>query len=86
MHHRRVLCPHLFRNAVNIGLPILTCPDAAAIDDGAELEVDLTSGLIHDRTADRDYQAEPLPGFVLKIVDAGGIVPFLQHHDIEELK
>jgi 3-isopropylmalate/(R)-2-methylmalate dehydratase small subunit len=75
-----------FRNAVNIGLPIFTCPNAAAIEDTAELEVDLASGLIRDRTAGRDYQAQPLPGFVLKIVEAGGIVPFLQQHDIESLE
>ncbi len=75
-----------FRNAVNIGLPILTCPEATAIEDGSELEVDLASGLIHDRTAGRDYQAQPLPGFVLAIVEAGGIVPYLQEHDIESLE
>ena len=75
-----------FRNAVNIGLPILTCPEATAIEDGSELEVDLASGLIHDRTAGRNYQAQPLPGFVLAIVEAGGIVPYLQEHDIESLE
>lgn len=75
-----------FRNAVNIGLPILICPDADAVDDGAELEVDLASGLIRDRTAGRDYQAQPLPGIVLKIVEAGGIVAYLQHHEIEALE
>ena len=71
---------------MNIGLPILTCPEATAIEDGSELEVDLASGLIHDRTAGRDYQAQPLPGFVLAIVEAGGIVPYLQEHDIESLE
>jgi 3-isopropylmalate/(R)-2-methylmalate dehydratase small subunit len=75
-----------FRNAVNIGLPILTCPDAGTIEDGTELDVDLSSGVIHDRSAGRDYQAQPLPPFVLRIVEAGGIVPFLQHNDIEALE
>lgn len=75
-----------FRNAVNIGLPILTCPEAAAIEDASEIDVDLASGRIHDRTAGRDYQAQPLPGFVLKIVEAGGIIPYLQHNDIEALE
>ena len=75
-----------FRNAVNIGLPILTCPEAGAIEDGSELEVDLASGLIRDRTAAHDYQAQPLPAFVLAIVEAGGIVPYLQKHDIESLE
>ena len=75
-----------FRNCVNIGLPILTCSEASAIEDGAELEVDLRAGTIHDRTADRTYQAEPLPDFVLTIVAAGGIVPYLQQNEIEALE
>ena len=75
-----------FRNAVNIGLPILECPAAAAgILDGDELEVDLTTGLIKNLTQNTQYQANPLPSFVLKIAEAGGIVNFLRQHDIEEL-
>jgi 3-isopropylmalate/(R)-2-methylmalate dehydratase small subunit len=75
-----------FRNAINIGLPILECPQAAAeIREGDEVQVDLTSGVIEDVTSGRTYQAQPLPDFVLKIADAGGIVPFLQEHDIDEL-
>jgi 3-isopropylmalate/(R)-2-methylmalate dehydratase small subunit len=75
-----------FRNAINIGLPILTCPDAGAIEDGDELDVDLEAALIHDRTTGRTYRAQPLPPFVLTIVEAGGIVPYLREHDIEELE
>ena len=75
-----------FRNAINIGLPILTCPDASEIEDGAELEVDLVSGLVRDRPSGRNYHCEPLPAFVLTIVAAGGIVPYLRDHDIEELQ
>ncbi len=75
-----------FRNAVNIGLPILECPAAAAgIADGDELEVDLATGLIKNLTQNTQYQANPLPPFVLKIAEAGGIVNFLRQHDIEEL-
>ena len=75
-----------FRNAVNIGLPILECPAAAAgIADGDEVEVDLASGRIFDRTQGTEFQANPLPPFVLKIAEAGGIVNFLRQHDIEEL-
>jgi len=75
-----------FRNAVNIGLPILTCPDVRNIDDAADIDVDLSSGLIRDRSAGREYQAQPLPDFVLKIVEAGGIIPFLQHNDLDSLE
>ena len=75
-----------FRNAINIGLPILECPEAAAdIDEGDEVEVDLASGVIHNLSKERSYQAQPLPDFVLKIADAGGIVNFLREHDISEL-
>jgi len=75
-----------FRNAINIGLPILECPDAAAdIEEGNEVEVDLKSGEINNITKGRMYQAQPLPDFVLKIADAGGIVSFLKDHEIQEL-
>jgi 3-isopropylmalate/(R)-2-methylmalate dehydratase small subunit len=75
-----------FRNAINIGLPILVCPEAAAgIDEGDEVAVELGTGLIHDLAKGRTYQAEPLPAFVLKIAEAGGIVNFLKEHDIQEL-
>ena len=75
-----------FRNAVNIGLPILTCPEAAAIEDAAEIDVDLASGIIRDRDAGREYRACPLPESVLKIVEAGGIIPFLQRNDLDSLE
>ena len=75
-----------FRNAINIGLPILECrPAAEEIKEGDEVEVSLDSGQIHDLTSGKTYQASPLPDFVLKIAAAGGIVKFLKQHDIEEL-
>jgi len=75
-----------FRNAINIGLPILECPEAAAeIEEGDEVTVDLANGVITDQTRGTTYQARPLPDFVLKIADAGGIVNFLKTHDLEDL-
>jgi 3-isopropylmalate/(R)-2-methylmalate dehydratase small subunit len=75
-----------FRNAINIGLPILECPEAAAdIEEGNEVDVDLASGKINNITKCHTYQARALPDFVLKIADAGGIVNFLKDHDIQEL-
>ena len=75
-----------FRNAINIGLPILECPEAVAdIAEGDEIEVNLASGEIFNRTNGHTYQARPLPDFVLKIAEAGGIVNFLKKHDIQEL-
>jgi 3-isopropylmalate/(R)-2-methylmalate dehydratase small subunit len=75
-----------FRNAINIGLPILESPEASVeINEGDEVEVELANGMIHNRTSGKSYQAKPLPEFVLKIAEAGGLVKFLREHDLEEL-
>ena len=75
-----------FRNCINIGLPILECPAAVAdITEGDDIDVDLASGKILNRTNGKQYQANALPDFVLKIADSGGIVNFLKTHDIQEL-
>jgi 3-isopropylmalate/(R)-2-methylmalate dehydratase small subunit len=66
-----------FRNAVNIGLPILACP--AAVDEvqsGHRLEIDLESGRILNLTTGRTHQAEPYPPFMLAIIEAGGLAPY----------
>jgi len=75
-----------FRNAINIGLPILECPEAVAgIEEGDDVQVDLATGVITNLSRNRFFQARPLPDFVLKIAEAGGIVNFLKNHDIEDL-
>jgi 3-isopropylmalate/(R)-2-methylmalate dehydratase small subunit len=75
-----------FRNAINIGLPILECPQAVAgITEGDDVEVNLATGEIINRTRGHAYQAQALPDFVLKIAEAGGIVNFLKEHDIQDL-
>ncbi|HEX9012368.1 MAG TPA: 3-isopropylmalate dehydratase small subunit [Anaerolineaceae bacterium] len=75
-----------FRNAINIGLPILESPEAAAeIEEGDEVAVSLQDGTITDLTRGKTFQARPLPPFVLQIAAAGGIVNFLKTHDFEEL-
>ena len=75
-----------FRNAINIGLPIFECPEAVQdIAEGDEVEVNLSSGEIFNRTNGNGYRARPLPDFVLRIAQAGGIVNFLKTHDMQEL-
>lgn len=75
-----------FRNAINIGLPILECPQAADdIEEGDDLEVDVQTGEIINRSKQHHYSARPLPAFVMKIVAAGGIVNFLKTHSVQEL-
>jgi 3-isopropylmalate/(R)-2-methylmalate dehydratase small subunit len=75
-----------FRNAINIGLPILECPQAASdIDEGDEIEVDVRTGQIFNLSKNHHYSARPLPAFVMKIAAAGGMVNFLKNHDIQEL-
>jgi 3-isopropylmalate/(R)-2-methylmalate dehydratase small subunit len=69
-----------FRNAINVGLPILECPEAAAeARPGDELEVDLTTGTVRNLTRGTTYQAEPFPEFLRSIIDAGGLVNYVQH-------
>ena len=66
-----------YRNAINIGLPILECPEAVVeTEQGDELTVDLTAGIIANGRTGKTYRTSPLPGFVMKIVEAGGLVPY----------
>jgi 3-isopropylmalate/(R)-2-methylmalate dehydratase small subunit len=65
-----------FRNAINIGLPFLECPDTDKIEEEDNIEVDFESGLITNNTKKQTYQATPLPDFVRGIVDAGGLIGF----------
>jgi 3-isopropylmalate/(R)-2-methylmalate dehydratase small subunit len=68
-----------YRNAVNIGLPVLVCEDAVlASADGQQLEVDLKTGDIRNMTTGQVFQAEPLNPFVARIVEAGGIIEYIR--------
>jgi len=67
-----------YRNAVNIGLPVLVCEEAVlASADGQQIDVDLKTGAIHNRTTGQAFQAEPLDPFVERIVAAGGIIEYI---------
>lgn len=67
-----------YRNAINIGLPIIECPEAAKdIQDGDEVEVDFDSGTIYNRTTDKQYQGQAFPEFMQRIISAGGLIPYI---------
>jgi 3-isopropylmalate/(R)-2-methylmalate dehydratase small subunit len=64
-----------FRNAINIGLPILTCPQAVeGTQKDQQLEVELETGVIRNLDTGESFQAEPYPAFMMEIIDAGGLV------------
>ena len=66
-----------YRNAINIGLPILECPEAVdSTTAGQTLTVDLVQGTIINVDTGDTFQAEPYPPFLLSIIDAGGLVPY----------
>lgn len=67
-----------YRNAINIGLPILECPRAKDIAAGTVLEIDLAGGKITDTKADKVYPAQSFPGFMLELIDAGGLLPYIR--------
>lgn len=68
-----------FRNAINIGLPILECEEASEkIENGDELEIDLEKGIIKDLTKKMEFKAEPLPESVLEILSSGGLVEYVR--------
>ena len=64
-----------YRNAINIGLPILECPAAsAAIQNGDKVKVDFDTGVITDETTGETFQAQPFPPFIQNIIQAGGLM------------
>ncbi|AVX19925.1 3-isopropylmalate/(R)-2-methylmalate dehydratase small subunit [Carboxydocella sporoproducens DSM 16521] len=66
-----------YRNAFNIGLPILESPEgAAAIEEGQEVEVDLNTGVITNLTTGATYQATPYPPFMQELIQAGGLINY----------
>jgi len=73
-----------YRNAINIGLPILECSDAVRdAEKGHELEVEIEAGLIRNLTLGKTYRTTSYPKFMLEIINAGGLVPYTKRK-IEE--
>ncbi len=72
-----------YRNAINIGLAIVECPEAVeGIVDGDVVEADLDNGVIYNRTSGKSFATQPFPEFIQKIIANGGLVPSIQKGDI----
>ncbi len=68
-----------FRNAINLGVPVLIC-DTDGIKDGDELEVDLSTGIVKDVTSGQKLTFGKIPQVMLRILDEGGLIPYIKKH------
>lgn len=67
-----------YRNAINIGLPIIECPEAAKnIEAGDDVEIDFDNGMIYNKTKGTQFQGQAFPDFMQKIITAGGLIPYI---------
>ena len=67
-----------YRNSINIGFPIMECEEAAdKIEKGDEVEVDFSTGVITNKTKKETYQSQPFPEFIQKMIDADGLVNYV---------
>ncbi len=68
-----------YRNAINIGMPILECEEAAdEIEDGDQVSVDFDTGIITNLTKNKTYKAQPFPSFIQNIIQKGGLLTSLK--------
>ena len=71
-----------YRNAINIGLPIIECPSAAqAIKAGDEVEIDFDTGMIYDRTSGQEFKGQAFPEFMQKIIAAEGLINYINQKE-----
>jgi 3-isopropylmalate/(R)-2-methylmalate dehydratase small subunit len=68
-----------FRNAINLGLPVLIC-DTESINDGDKLKVDLEAGKINDLTNGAELHFSPIPEIMLRILNEGGLIPYIKKY------
>jgi len=72
-----------YRNAINIGLPILECEEAAKeIRTGDVIDVDFSTGVITDKTTGKEYRAQPFPAFIQDIISSGGLIPAIKKNKL----
>ena len=73
-----------YRNSINIGLAILECPEAVdGIAQGDTVEADLDAGIIYNRTTGKQFQTQPFPEFIQKIITNGGLVESIRNGSIK---
>lgn len=71
-----------YRNALNIGLPILECPEACDnIENGDEVEVNFETGKIVNLTKNKEFLAEPFPPFMQELIAAGGLAAYIKNKE-----
>ena len=71
-----------YRNAINIGLPIIECPEASkGIENGDEVEIDFDSGIIYNRTKGTQFQGQAFPPFMQKIIAAEGLINYINQQN-----
>jgi len=67
-----------YRNAINIGLPVIELKETDEINEGDEIEVDMEEGIIRNVTQGKEYKIKPYPEIIKKIIDAGGLIKYLK--------
>ena len=73
-----------YRNSINIGLPIIECPEAVdAISEGDELSVDIDAGVIYNKTTGEEFKTDPFPEFIQTIISAGGLIESIKQGKIK---
>lgn len=78
LRHRGDLARIFYRNAINIGLPIIECPEAArGIEAGDEVEVDFDSGVITNVTKGTSFQGQAFPEFMQRIISSEGLINYI---------
>ncbi len=69
-----------YRNAINIGLPIIECPEAAkGIEEGDQVEVNFDSGMIYNKTKGTQFQGQAFPEFMQNIISNGGLINYINN-------
>ena len=71
-----------YRNAINIGLPIIECPEASkAIQAGDQVDIDFNTGVITDLTTGESFEGQAFPPFMQKIISEGGLINYINHKE-----